>query len=106
MSNQLPRWFVRKSKKTFGPFTAQQLRQLAKSGKIAADTAVRCGEDGNWTRAQKVKGLFPPTQRNADTCPAPLPSAAAPPETPHVPPGVEQLEPVQQPVGMASVRES
>lgn len=51
-------WFVRKGKKTHGPFTSRQLRKLARESQIAPDTAVRKGQDGSWVASQSIKGLF------------------------------------------------
>jgi hypothetical protein len=53
-------WYVSKSGKTHGPFSSQQLVQLAAEKKIGPQTEVRKGEDGKWTRAEDVKGLFVP----------------------------------------------
>lgn len=60
MADQTP-WFVRKGERTHGPFTAQQLKQLATAGKIDRETCVRRGVDGQWVAAEKVKGLWPAT---------------------------------------------
>lgn len=51
-------WYVRKASKTYGPFSSEQLRKLAKDKKIQQETPVRLGEEGKWVVAQKVKGLF------------------------------------------------
>jgi hypothetical protein len=51
-------WFVSKSGKTHGPFSASQLKQLAAETKIGPETEVRLGTDGTWVTAKTVKGLF------------------------------------------------
>jgi TM2 domain-containing membrane protein YozV len=52
-------WFLQHNGKTHGPLTSVQLKQLAASGKINRDTQVRMNDDGQWTQAAKVRGLFP-----------------------------------------------
>jgi hypothetical protein len=51
-------WFIDHNGKTVGPITSSQLKQLASSAKINTSTRVRLGEDGQWSIAGKVKGLF------------------------------------------------
>lgn len=53
-------WYIRKAGKEHGPFTGAQLKQLANSRRISADTDVRRATDGNWVRAEQVRGLFNP----------------------------------------------
>src|SRR5690348_8940410 len=50
-------WYVNEGDKTHGPFSSNQLKQLAAKSKINADTQVRLGADGEWIRAKHVKGL-------------------------------------------------
>lgn len=53
-------WFVRIGEKTYGPHTADKLREAARSGKLTPDNSVRKGLDGKWVTASKVRGLeFP-----------------------------------------------
>ena len=58
-------WYVSKSGKTHGPFSSQQLVQLAAEKKIGPQTEVRMGEDGKWAPAEEVKGLFVPASASA-----------------------------------------
>jgi len=53
-------WYVSKSGRTHGPFSSQQLTQLAAEQKIGPLTEVRMGEDGKWAPAAAVQGLFVP----------------------------------------------
>lgn len=55
-------WFVDSDGKTYGPFSAGQLKELATSEKINSETRVRRGVDGKWTRGKNVKGLFTQTE--------------------------------------------
>ena len=68
-------WFVSKSGKTHGPFSASQLKQLAAETKIGPETEVRLGTDGAWVTAKTVKGLF---AAQAATTAAVVPTAAPP----------------------------
>lgn len=51
------RWYFRDSDKVNGPYNSSQLKQLAQSGHIKADTEVR-RDDGNWVRAVRIEGLM------------------------------------------------
>ena len=62
-------WYVGKSGKTHGPFSSQQLVQLAAEQKIGPQTEVRMGEDGKWAPAQEVKGLFVPAAASQQVVP-------------------------------------
>jgi membrane protein YdbS with pleckstrin-like domain len=68
-------WFVGKSGKTHGPFSAGQLKQLAAEAKIGPETEVRLGTDGKWVTAKTVKGLF---AVQATTAPTVAPAGAPP----------------------------
>lgn len=52
-------WFVKHLGKVRGPFNSKQLQQLAASGQIEPDHNVRLGNNGAWTTAANIKGLFP-----------------------------------------------
>jgi hypothetical protein len=41
-----------------GPFTSQQLIEMARSHQIMPDDSVKKGADGAWVDANRVKGLF------------------------------------------------
>ena len=42
-----------------GPMSTAKLKELAEDGRITPETAVRRGEDGEWIRAGRAKGLQP-----------------------------------------------
>lgn len=42
-------WYVKHGDTTHGPFSSSQLKQLADSGRIDRDTAVRKNADGKWS---------------------------------------------------------
>ncbi len=54
----MSRWLVKKDGRMFGPFSLEQIRRLAESGKIDDDTLVREGNSGPWEVAAHVPGLF------------------------------------------------
>jgi membrane protein YdbS with pleckstrin-like domain len=87
-------WYVSKSGKTHGPYSSQQLAQLAAEQKIGPQTEVRMGEDGKWAPAVQVKGLFGHAQAAVGTVP-PVVSAQTPaspaPIHPVGPEGEEEL---------------
>ncbi|MBN8625977.1 MAG: DUF4339 domain-containing protein [Planctomycetes bacterium] len=51
-------WFIRQQGKDFGPFTDEQLRQLAGQGKIAPADQVFNSARQQWMQAVQVAGLF------------------------------------------------
>ena len=53
-----PERFVRRGREVRGPFTTDQLRELARHRKIRPDDRVRQGRDGAWCDAASVPGLF------------------------------------------------
>ena len=72
-------WYIGKSGKTHGPFSSQQLVQLAAEKKIGPQTEVRMGEDGKWAPAQEVKGLFVPASASQQMVPPTPPISAESP---------------------------
>ena len=55
-------WFVHAKGRQHGPFSSQQLKQLALRGKIGPETPVKKGPQEAWVRASRVKGLFAAAQ--------------------------------------------
>lgn len=77
-------WFVRRGKEVRGPFNSDQLRELARSGKIRRDDRVRQGRDGAWLDAASIRGLFVTGSDGQAMVPRVAPSAGA-----HDPLGVD-----------------
>jgi hypothetical protein len=65
-------WFVRQGEKTFGPFDAAKLKQLASAGKINAATEVSQSSSGPWAAAGRIRGLF------GSSPPSPQPTVPSP----------------------------
>src|SRR5580704_15798615 len=72
MSDQ---WYCSRNGKQVGPMSEAQLRQSAAVGKLQPTDLVWKQGMGEWTPAQKLKGLFPPAAPNPQL-PPPLPAAA------------------------------
>lgn len=70
-------WYIQRSDKLVGPLSAQQLRELAVSGKLLGDDLVRKGDGVEFTPANRVKNLFSDDTNNSRSVPPPpsLPSA-------------------------------
>ncbi len=51
-------WYCQLMGTELGPFTSQQLLDMARSHRLMPDDAVRKGADGAWVAAHRVKGLF------------------------------------------------
>ena len=51
-------WYIQLDDQTVGPVTGSKLLKLAQSSRISTETPLRKGEQGKWTRAGKVSGLF------------------------------------------------
>jgi S1-C subfamily serine protease len=60
------RFFVLSKGKTSGPFTSQQLRKLAESGRLSLADQIRKESDSHWHPAGSVKGLFDEPVINAN----------------------------------------
>ncbi len=71
-------WFLKVGNQVHGPMSAAELRQKAAAGLIGPEAPICKGADGQWVRAEKVRGLFP----KGDSPPL----AAPPPATVRVPP--------------------
>lgn len=71
-------WYVKLGGKIVGPLTGGQLKRLAVDGKLKPTDLVGGQEDGPFTSAGRVKGLFPSPAENVATPPA----LAAPPAGP------------------------
>ena len=52
-------WIIKRSNKENGPFSAQQLKQFASSGKLKPEDLIRKEPGGKFVKANSVKGLFP-----------------------------------------------
>ncbi len=72
-------WFYQVTGQETGPVDASELRRLAETGIVMADTFVRQGTSNRWVRAEEVRGLFQRT-------PAPSPSVVAFSQPPPLPP--------------------
>lgn len=52
-------WIIKRNNKENGPFSAQQLKKFATSGKLKPDDWIRKESGNKFQKAQSVKGLFP-----------------------------------------------
>ena len=86
--------YVARDDKTFGPFSAAQLRRLAAAGKLRlTDTVWKEGLEKEAVSVARVKNLFPPP-------PAPVPPPAPEPEVsaePFLPDPVAAVPPAPEP---------
>lgn len=57
--DRMAKWYYKMAGQEIGPFTAQQLKQLAEEKRIAPTDPVRRDTDTEWSIARNVKGLFP-----------------------------------------------
>ena len=53
-------WTIKRGENEHGPISSQQLRNIAKSGKLNPTDLIRCGEDGDWQQASALAGLLSP----------------------------------------------
>ena len=68
-------WYFDERGTVRGPVSARELARLAKTGTVGQQTPVRCGSEGKWVPARKVKGLFDKTKERRGVL-APGPQAA------------------------------
>ena len=52
-------WIIKRNNKESGPFSAQQLKKLAETGKLKPADLIRKEPGGKFQKANAVKGLFP-----------------------------------------------
>lgn len=52
------RWFYTQDGERYGPVTGPELRAAAELGFLGQRDGVRCGVNGAWVRAARVRGLF------------------------------------------------
>src|ERR1700722_1011357 len=92
-ANMADRWFYAHDKVKSGPFSGQQLRDIADAGHIVpTDTIWKEGVEKGML-ARKVKNLFPLAP--ADAAPPPLPEVQSNPVEPEVENKVEEIKPEQ-----------
>jgi len=74
----MSKFYVSRNQQKFGPYTSEQLRQLAASGQITQDEMVSQEGGSQWVAASCIRGLFSTVQ----VLPAsPIPPAAASPSS-------------------------
>ena len=52
-------WYVRTKNGASGPYSSQQLKDFASNGKLPRQASISKSQEGPWTIAEKVRGLFP-----------------------------------------------
>jgi len=62
-SHSSVQWYYHADRKTLGPVSVSQLKELVRRGTVEPDTPVRQGEAGDWWAAANVEGLFPAVER-------------------------------------------
>ncbi len=71
-------WFIVRDGKEHGPFSGQQLKEMAATGRLQPDDKVRRGDMKAATKASTIKGLFALVEVVPAKSPAP-PSSETPP---------------------------
>lgn len=110
-------WYCLIGQQQYGPFTSEQIQQLAQQGQLQREHYVRTETDSQWTAAGDLPGLFPAPQTRPNLTPAPAVVSRpkkkhiAPPASPAAasrppsvaPAGVPQARPVSPPAAPAPV---
>lgn len=73
--NHMASWFVSNDGKEHGPFTSEQLKQLATSGQVRPETPIRRDDKQIAIRASEIKGLFA-VEPTSQAAPLPPPRTA------------------------------
>lgn len=71
-------WHYKRQGEQFGPFSDQQLKQLAVSGKLQPSDMVQQEGSAEWVPANRLKGLFPTSVASPLATDAPLPESQSP----------------------------
>lgn len=77
------KWTVKRDQKEHAPVSSEQLRNLARAGKLKPTDLVRRGETGDWKKASSVAGLLAPGDVSRETAaagPASEPAASPSPD--------------------------
>jgi len=71
------RWFVRRGQAIYGPFSEEQLRQLAAAGRLSPSDMLQAEGSNHWVPATSFQNLFPSSssQPTADAVVQPLVAA-------------------------------
>lgn len=73
-------WFIKRDAQKYGPYSSTQMVEMAKMGQVLPIDQVARGENGQWTPATQIKGLFAvPTQGSATQPQAPVARPSPPP---------------------------
>ncbi|NLF68001.1 MAG: DUF4339 domain-containing protein [Candidatus Anammoximicrobium sp.] len=64
-------WYCLIGQQQYGPFTSEQIQQLAQQGQLQREHYVRTETDSRWTAASDLPGLFPTPQAKANPPTAP-----------------------------------
>ena len=88
----MSQWQVQIGQKTHGPFSSEQLKQLATQGKLPQNALVRQGTEGTWYAASSIRGLFD----NVGTPPPPRPVTPKQPMQPVQQQPMQQMQPAPQ----------
>ena len=75
-------WYCRIMGTEMGPYSSQQLLEMAKLHRLSPEDLVQKGRGGEWVAAFRVKGLFTPEQLGDRAAPAPQPAKPSPPPPP------------------------
>ena len=59
MSTTPTQWYVRTKNGASGPYSTEQIKEFANNGKLPRQASISKTQEGPWTVADKVKGLFP-----------------------------------------------
>ena len=70
------RWYLARNRQKYGPYSIEQLRQMASSGHLFPEDMLLQEGTQQWVAASSVQGLFPST----GVAPRPTPRAFQPPE--------------------------
>jgi hypothetical protein len=93
-------WFINRNGSEDGPFTPNQLKQLATSGQLHRDTPVRREDKQTAVPAAKVTGLFPSQLASSEIAPAVI----APRSIPESAASLPTAGPRPQPAASSGVR--
>ena len=100
-------WRCRFGDNVLGPYSSEQMRVMAKDGRLAPDTLVRKGTSGAWRRAEQLQGLTFASKGTDKSAKVSLAPTWTPPPLPPVgptktPPSTDQARRVAVPVPSTS----
>ena len=86
-------WLAKVEDREYGPYTWEQMLQMAAEGRVTPDLPVRRAEDREWIAAENVPNLLSVRESQAAPAPPPVATNRSHASAPPPPPAMARREP-------------